>query len=133
MKHLMTLLPFLCLMVLGLEGCKKGKVKTELPKCNLTGKQIIAVENKTATLIYSNNITGVTIEGRGGFYLINTNVEGISLPLKVCNFPKDKFRVIAIGDHFKVGFSGKIELLPETADAFNLNIELKSINEIGSK
>ncbi|RWU07378.1 hypothetical protein [Pedobacter chitinilyticus] len=133
MKHLMTLLSFLCLTVLGLEGCKKGKVSTELPKCNLTGKQIIAVENKTATLIYSNNITGVTIEGRGGFYLINTNVEGISLPLKVCNFPKDKFRAIAIGDHFKVGFSGKIELLPETADAFSLNIELKSINEIGSK
>lgn len=125
----MTLLAFLCLMVLGLEGCKKGKVSTELPKCNLTGKQIIAVENKTATLIYSNNITGVTIEGREGFYLINTNIEGISLPLKVCNFPKDKFRAIAIGDHFKVGFSGKIELLPETADAFNLNIELKSITE----
>lgn len=132
MKHLMTLLPLLCLMVLGLESCKKGKVSTELPKCNLTGKQIIAVENKTATLIYSNNITGVTIKG-GGFYLINTNVEGISLPLKVCNFPKDKFRAIAIGDHFKVGFSGKIELLPETADAFNLNIELKSITEIGSE
>lgn len=130
MKHLTKLLPFFYLMVLGLgQSCQKSEESTELIKCNLTGKEIITIENKTATLIYTNNINGVTIQG-GGFFLINTNIEGVSLPLKVCNFPKDKFQSIAIGDNVKVSFSGRIELLPETVDAFNLNIELESIREI---
>ncbi len=36
-----------------------------------------------------------------------------------------------MGDNAKVNFSGRIELLPETVDAFNLNAELESIKEIG--
>ncbi len=128
----MKLLPCFCLLALGLgQSCQKTEENNELPKCNLTGKQIIAVENKTATLIYTNNINGAIVEG-GGFFLLNTNIEGMSLPLKICNFPKDKFQSIAIGDNVKVNFSGRIELLPETVDAFNLNAELKSITENGS-
>lgn len=111
------------------QSCQKDKNSNIFQKCDLSGDNIVSVENKTATLIYTDLINETTVDG-GGFFLINSNVQEINLPLKVCNFPTDKFPSLKTGDSIEVRFDGKIELLPETVDATHLTIELKNIKTI---
>ena len=129
MKNL-TLKSACCVILLSLglaQGCQKAKENTVLKKCDLSG-EIITVENKIATVIYTDKVSGAKVAP--AFFIIEANLEKTSLPLKVCNFPTEKYPSFKIGDQMSVSFSGRVEILPETTDALSTNMELTKITKI---
>ena len=114
------------------QSCQKTEETTELQKCNLTAKEILTVENKTATLIYTDKISGATIPN-GGYFIVNHNLSHIYVPLMICNFPTTKYPSLKIGESMKINFSGRVEILPETVDASSTNVEIKKITVINEE
>lgn len=110
-----------------MQSCQKGQETIALKNCELTG-EIVAVENKTATLIYSDKISGTSVAP--AFFIVAANLEKTSLPLKVCNFPTENYSSFKIGDQMDVSFSGRVEILLETTDALSTNIELTKIAKV---
>lgn len=120
----------LLLSTLGVtQSCQKTEETTELQKCNLTAKEILTVEDKLASLIYTDKLSSLNIH-TGGYFIVDHNLSQTYLPLRVCNFPTTKYPSLKIGESMKVSFSGRIEVLPETVDAFSTNIELTKITKI---
>lgn len=117
---------FILLFVILSFGCKKESGIFE-ETCNLQGEDIIQVKNKTGTLTYTDSIYGLKMP-EGHYFIKNSNVEGLYLPFQVCNAIKNQFFSLKLGNSVKVTFSGRIERLPETTDAFSLMIELESIS-----
>ncbi|MFN0290657.1 hypothetical protein [Pedobacter helvus] len=112
------------------QSCQKTENTIELQKCDLTAKEILTVENKTATLIYTNKLGSIDVPD-AGYFIVNHNLsQTYNLPLMVCNFPIEKYPSLKIGESMKVDFSGRIEILPETADAFCTKIELTKISKV---
>ena len=120
----------LLLSTLGVtQSCQKTEETTELQKCDLTAKEILTIEDKTATLIYTNKLGSINI-ANAGYFLIDHNLNQIYLPLRICNFPTTKFPSLKLGESIKINFSGRVEILPETVDALSTNIELTKIMKI---
>ena len=109
------------------QGCQKAEENTVLKKCDLSG-EIISAENKIATVIYTDKVSGAKVAP--AFFIIEANLEKTSLPLKVCNFPIEQYPSFKIGDQMNVNFSGSVEILPENTDALSTNIELTKIAKV---
>jgi hypothetical protein len=116
----------LALIITLIVGCQKENPDGPFKSCNLTGENIIRVENKVGTLIYADTLPQMKLSDTG-YYIENSNVEDLCLPLEVCNLPTGSFSSLNVGDSVEVSFIGRIELLPETADAVSLLIELERI------
>ncbi len=109
-------------------SCQKVDNQMAIGNCDLQADKLLHVENETGTLVYTDYISGIKLS-KANYFIIDTDIDNLSLPLEICNFPREEFSYLEYGDSVNVIFSGQIGLLPETVDALNLIIELRSIKE----
>ena len=127
--HSLVFVSLICLSFV--LSCKKVDNQMAVSNCDLQADKLLRVENETGTLVYTDYISGIKLS-KANYFIIDTAIDNLSLPLEICNFPREEFSYLEYGDSVNVIFSGQIGLLSETVDALNLIIELRSIKKINN-
>ncbi len=91
--------------------------------CDFDGKGEI-INNSNGILFLTDSLNGIKLDQK--YYFIFNNQ---SLPLEICNVPKEGFNFYLNQDSVKVIFSGTKEVLPETVDAVSERIEINDIDK----
>lgn len=116
----------LLLLLFVLFGCVDNDDKRFMAKC---------VEGETKEIYAGTGIISYTdiISGQQGsefhYVVINHNIDGVTLPLIICN-PND-FEILQpnIRD-LEVSFQGILQILPETIDAGNTTFQIEAIRTL---
>ncbi|GAA0878106.1 hypothetical protein GCM10009119_10740 [Algoriphagus jejuensis] len=113
----------LLLLFFALLGCVEDDDKRFTPTCAAGDTREIYAG--TGILNYTDFISGQ--QGSDYHFVIsNHNIEGVMLPLVVCN-PVD-FKILQPDiDNLEVSFQGIVEILPETIDAGSTIIQIETI------
>lgn len=87
----------------------------------------IEVRNKKGTLTY-NDPNQVLTQHLQGYFIVDHEVSEMgNLPLKICNFPVEKFPQLEDGESLDVIFDGRIVRLPYHINAAATTLELSAI------